>query len=730
MAPSFVGTHTDTVAPVDRNARWSAAPGPALAPSLELAAVGALAAATLCLLDYARLALSSLQLEQTWTEHLAHVSLMVLAGYLAGLLGSLALQACVQLGRFAAAHSRASARLAISGVIATACLVVIVPVAVRLFQGRAIRETDIARWGPWAVAAAGWVSCALLVWAIQTAYRHVEGRNASLRSRAAWALAAAVVLAPLVYGDLYVLPGLYEYLHAVLMALGFLVVALGWHVVLGEWRARAARLGGALALGCLPLFAFSSTRYQSGITDFASHLAYTSRVIAVARRVTDWDRDGYSHLLGHRDEAALDPRIRPLAVDVPDNGIDEDGVFGDLRQEELDAARKRYFRGRSEDGRARYRAARSAKAPPNLLLITIDTLRADHVLPDNVSDPGAFARFKHEAVRFERAFASSSYTQASVTMLATGRYDAKGTSDSLFGALEAAGCTTLLSFAATPFKILDESSPNVVGGFDRQVVVADREASDRAAFHSYAATLPTSEKIVTDALALLEAHREQRTCTWVYFFDVHQWQQLGDPAVVGGAGSTGPARYASAVSYTLGHVARLLDGLERLGLSDKTVVALSGDHGEALGEKGYIGHTRWLYNPLLHVPLIIRAPGIEPRQVVETQAGLIDLAPTLLDLLDADASLDADGASLVPSMLGQSLERVVFARDADYAAAFGAKYKLLLDRPEGRYGLYDLHDDYAEEKSLFAEPGHHRIARELYYAYQAGAIGPFAAAAP
>lgn len=726
-----MGTSTGSIAPVDRRVRESTIAWPALASALELAAIGALAATLLCALDYARLALSSLDLRQTGTEHLAHFSLMFLAGYVAGLLGWLVLQGCVRLGYSVAARSRASSRLAVSGVLATTCLIVIVPVAVMLFQGRGIRGTAVARWGPWVVTALGWGVCGLAAWLIQVVHERLRGPKGTLPRRAASVVAAAVVLAPVVYGDLYVFPGLYEYLHAVLMASGFLVITIASYLLLGGWRARVARLGGALAVLCLPVFAYASTRYDAGIADFSTHLAYTNRVITLTRQVTDWDRDGYSHLLGHEDRATLDRRIRPLAVDVPNNGVDEDGVFGDLSRAELDAARLKYARGRSPEARARYRAVRGAAQPPNLLLITIDTLRADRVLPDNESDPAPFAAFKRGAVRFERAFASSSYTQASVTMMATGRYDPGASTTSLFDALEAAGCSTLLAFAETPFKILDESQPNVVGAFDRQVVVADREPGDLAVFHSYVATVPTSERIVTDALALLEAHREQRTCTWVYFFDVHQWQQLSDPAVVGRAGSTDAERYESTVAYTLAHVSRLLDGLERLGLADQTVVALSGDHGEALGEKGYVGHTRWLYNPLLHVPLIIRAPGVEPRRVRETQAGLIDLAPTLLDLLDAEPSLPhMDGASLLPSMFGQDLEHLVFARDAGYEAAFSADYKLVLDRPEGRYRLYDLVNDYAEESSLFANPAYERIARELYYAYQSGAIGPFGAATP
>jgi arylsulfatase A-like enzyme len=322
-------------------------------------------------------------------------------------------------------------------------------------------------------------------------------------------------------------------------------------------------------------------------------------------------------------------------------------------------------------------------------------------------------------VRFERAFSSSSYTQASVTMMATSRYDTARATASLFDVLHEAGCTTLLAFAETPFKILDDSRPNVVRSFDQRAVVPDREPGDLGAFHSYAATRPTSEAIVAEALELLEANRDKRTCTWVYLFDVHQWQQLEDPQVVGSASPQGPERYDNAVAYALKQVSQLLAGVEQLGLAEETVVALSGDHGESLGEKGITGHTRWVYNPFLHVPLIIRAPGVEPRRVADTEVGLIDVMPTLLDLLGAEPALpELDGASLVPLMFGQPLQHAVFAHEESYDAVFGNGYKLVVDRPEGRYRLYDLCDDYAEERSLFGAPDHERVARELYHAYR------------
>lgn len=712
---------TDSIAPVGLGSR-SIAAGAALLPWFQFAAAGSVGGATLAALDYGRLAASSQPLRQTWPEHLSHVSLMIVAGYLAGLFGALLLQLCCDLGGWVATRWNISRRLAISAAIATASLVVIVPVGIALFQGRGISQTSVAGWGPWAVSVTGWVLCAAAAWLVQRLHQSLEAQQRPWLLRAAIAVGAALLLAPLVYADLYLFYGLYGYVHAVLMASSFAIVAVVSHLLLGAWRDAAARLAAGAALACVPLFVYAAPRYDAALADFATHFAYTSRMITAARHVTDWDDDGYSNILGHKDAAVFDRRIRPLAADLPDNGTDEDGVFGDLSRADLDAARQGHARGQSEDARARYRALSGGK-PQSLLMITIDTLRADRVIPDSASDPAPFADFKRNSVRFERAFASSSYTQASVTMMATSRYDTARATASLFDALHDAGCTTLLAFAETPFKILDTSRPNVVQSFDRRSVIPDREPGDLGAFHSYVATRPTSEAIIAEALELLEAHRDRRTCTWVYLFDVHQWQQLHDPEVVGSTSPEGPDRYDNAVAYTLKHVSHLLDGLDRLGLADDTVVALSGDHGEALGEKGIVGHTRWVHNPFLHVPLVIRALGVEPGVVRDTEVGLIDVAPTLLDLLGTEPALpDIDGTSLLPLMFGQPLQHVVFAHEESYDAVFGGGHKLVADRAEGRYRLYDLCDDYAEERSLFGAPEHESVARQLYHAYQAGGL--------
>ena len=93
-------------------------------------------------------------------------------------------------------------------------------------------------------------------------------------------------------------------------------------------------------------------------------------------------------------------------------------------------------------------------------------------------------------------------------------------------------------------------------------------------------------------------------------------------------------QYAGEILFTDEQVGRLLDELERLGRNDNTIVIVTADHGEAFLEHGVLGHTVDLHDEMTHVPLLRRWPReIEANRVIPEQGSLVDLAPTLLDLL-------------------------------------------------------------------------------------------------
>ena len=188
--------------------------------------------------------------------------------------------------------------------------------------------------------------------------------------------------------------------------------------------------------------------------------------------------------------------------------------------------------------------------------------------------------------------------------------------------------------------------------------------------------------------------------------------------------------YDGAIVYTDDNVGRILKALRETGIEDETVVAVTGDHGEAFGDHGlYFTHDFTLYDEVLRVPLILRYPGrIDAGIEVSQQVRLLDLGPTLLDLAGVEGLDDADGVSLSPLVLGGSLEYLdAFAESAPRRSMFPEHERIYFDgnrgkwrmlrterwkliripHPDGdRYELYDLVEDPGETNNLYDElPG-------------------------
>jgi len=168
--------------------------------------------------------------------------------------------------------------------------------------------------------------------------------------------------------------------------------------------------------------------------------------------------------------------------------------------------------------------------------------------------------------------------------------------------------------------------------------------------------------------------------------------------------------YSAEVSCVDKQIGMVMDYLERLNLLDKTVIILSADHGELLGEADYIGHARFLKDQLIHVPLIIYSPGsnlFEGGKKIDSFVEEVDIAPTILDLCNVDGMQDIDGRSLFDllnpkdwhkdgiysevSIVGENSFRACYRTD---------KYKILWDSSFDKLELYDLAQDPEEEKDL------------------------------
>lgn len=172
--------------------------------------------------------------------------------------------------------------------------------------------------------------------------------------------------------------------------------------------------------------------------------------------------------------------------------------------------------------------------------------------------------------------------------------------------------------------------------------------------------------------------------------------------------------YDAEIRFMDDQVARLWRALERLGLSDSTIVVLLSDHGEGLGDHGEMQHGEVLHEGVLRIPLLIRVPslGHKPRRV-EPVVRLIDLMPTILELMGFERDrLDMQGISLVPLMRGEgetSPELLSFSHARSVSADMNTRYsvrlgswRLILDTSSDEEWLYDVESDPDELRNLAA----------------------------
>jgi choline-sulfatase len=166
------------------------------------------------------------------------------------------------------------------------------------------------------------------------------------------------------------------------------------------------------------------------------------------------------------------------------------------------------------------------------------------------------------------------------------------------------------------------------------------------------------------------------------------------------------ALYDRGIAYTDHWLGRLVEGLRTRGLLDRTLLVVTADHGDELFEHGGIEHTRTFYDEIMHVPLVVRAPGEGRGRVVPDQVGLVDLMPTIVDMLGVPNPPSAQGRSLRPLIMGGSLpKRAVFAEGAvenpQLRAIRTLRWKYVFDGGRTEE-LYDLAADPGERTNLCA----------------------------
>ncbi len=292
----------------------------------------------------------------------------------------------------------------------------------------------------------------------------------------------------------------------------------------------------------------------------------------------------------------------------------------------------------------------------NVLLITVDTLRYDHlsIYSDKYLKTPNIDRLAAQSFIFERAFSHNPVTLPAHINILTGTTPCfHGVSDNsgfrlderfltLGEHLKAQGYRTSAFIGAFPL----DSRFGLNQGFD----VYDDNYGTHNDMALFFVERP-AEKVIAPAMQWI-AKQSGKWFSWIHLFDAHQ--PYLPPAPYDKL--YGHDLYSGEVAHVDNSLKVLFDFLAAKGYLENTVVIITGDHGEALGEKGEETHTYFAYNNTIHIPLIIYVPGARSQRVRENVCHA-DIFPTLCDLLAINTPNHIQGQSLLPIIAGQARKK-------------------------------------------------------------------------
>jgi uncharacterized protein len=618
------------------------------------------------------------------------LALYTVYGAVLGLFAWLATRLDRLLGQWVAQRRPAWPGRVRAGVYAVVAMLCGISTAFWTFSGEMISQTAVGRWGPYAFLALMGAGAAIASHQLRRLVRALEqGRNALALAVAAVALIASAGLIAL---DLTLYVSLYPHLHTLLEVCATLLQ------------------GVAFSVG-LSLLAERSARGQRIVKAIAGVGAVWLALLVVIRPIRAWLDDALRHVWLEEVYAGRALRRMQLIEAVLSNPFH----FRGLAMSRVDRLRERYeikdFKlgvawqkplGEPLEFGDRIREIRGERRDFNVVLFYVDTLRADVASDPNIMPN--LARFAKDALRFENAYATGSDTLRSLPGITGGNYDLHAEHDNdLLAVARRSEFVSVLFIAQSAYEFLAKLRPSFK--FETTVRIADYSPTKTDVW-GYGADGPTAGAIVDKALEFMAAHRQERSLMWLFNFDQHNWRELDERYVQDAAKKyavpeEGPFnwRYRVVARAIDAEFGKLLDGLTRAALADRTIVVFLSDHGEALGRDGFWVHSVFLWECLVRVPLLMRVPGISPRSI-EEPVSLADLAPTLARYMEYEPPMRGYQGEdllgyLVPGRPKRRLPIVMAGASKDTLVRVGqiddtGRWKLVLSLEAALPELYDL----------------------------------------
>jgi len=463
--------------------------------------------------------------------------------------------------------------------------------------------------------------------------------------------------------------------------------------------------------------------------------------LTVAERITDRDKDGFSPLFGHGDCNDNDDKAWPGSLDgedcTPDVALENKAAFvARLRGTDADRTNTSTHQpggsagsgnesppksstpsqntsGSRQPVKAPPAAAQKLKRPYNVVLITMDTVRNDHMgyMGYKRDTTPHMDKLAKQSLVYERAYSTSNMTPSAVPSMITGLYTSELHRDNRHFIRYSSKNTFLAEMLKTVgyethgimshWYFLNNKSGSLSEGFDSWQVLGTRPGRRME-------DVPTSHLVSRAALEKITALPSDKPWfLWLHFIDPHKWYIFHD-GFEKRWGKGMIDRYDHEIAYTDHHIGKILKALKKHPSAQRTAVIINADHGEAFAEHKRRFHGFTVYEEELRVPFLIHVPGLTPKRL-KKRVSLIDVVPTILDLAQTKSKHQLQGRSLLPDYLRKkpTPQRLVYAERVRGPHSSGMRMlidgdlKLCFHAGGNRYELYDLARDPREKKNLF-----------------------------
>ncbi len=528
--------------------------------------------------------------------------------------------------------------------------------------------------------------------------------------------------------------GAWFWIAAALVLVGSAALAIGMHEREIDWLTVDARLavlpivafvGGALALvsraaiagvviapTALLVWSLAGSEQPAALRHLADHSRVGAPILVRLVRLADGDGDGAGRwLCGDACDCDDDDDSRhPAGEEIAGDGIDQDCDGTDLDAQEEQAIEALFAAPVALAPTSTRRATR-----PDILLLTIDTLRADHLGTYGYARDTSprIDQWASTGVVFEQARSTGPSTRFSIPPLLIGRHITEVRrnagewpviypSERLFGER-----MTELGYATAAFHSIRYLRPyfGLGQGFEHW-------STDCLDVRGPPLFMTCADFITDEALGWLDARPpadERPLLMWAYYGDPHSRYVEHEGFSI--FGTDYKDLYDGEIRFVDHHLGRLLDGIAARRPDRDLVIVLHADHGEGLDHEldhGSLYHSANLYDELVRVPFIISGPGIAPGRVTEA-VSLIDFVPTVLDLLGEPSDPTLRGTSLVPWLHGTATvphPPVMFekhrAEDDPQHGMVLWPYKVIRTPATGTIDIYDLVADPGERRDVAA----------------------------